>query len=220
MHVARVVRSERLSRIRGDAAGAMLASLDRSVSARDVQLPALAALRKSVRDGAVTQSARPEHHDSQLTRWSEDWFHVDDRGAVYGLEIGYPHPEPVDREHPNSVQTDGIGPIGGPGAEDTGQRLPRIIARMYGQHGTVGEVQPREDEHLIPDRKITDAIGHRGIERQPSLGTTLHTLLGSASGVDQRRLDDSDRTDLVRHALLPALGPPDALVDLIFIGSR
>ena len=76
-------------------------------------------------------------------------------------------------------------------------------------------MQPCEDEHLIPDRKITDAIGHRGIERQPSLGTTLHTLLGSARGIDQRRLDDSDWTNLVRHALLRALGPPDALVGLI-----
>ena len=76
-------------------------------------------------------------------------------------------------------------------------------------------MQPCEDEHVIPDRKITDAIGHRGIERQPSLGTTLHTLLGSARGIDQRRLDDSDWTNLVRHALLRALGPPDALVGLI-----
>jgi len=68
----------------------------------------------------------------RLARCAEDRFHVDDRGAVDGLEIGYPHPEPVDREHPNSVQTDWIGPVGGTSAEDTGQGVPRIIARMYG----------------------------------------------------------------------------------------
>jgi hypothetical protein len=70
---------------------------------------------------------------------------------------------------------------------------------MYGHHGSVGKVQPREDEHLIADRKITDTIGHCGIERQPSVGTALHTLLRSAPAIRQGRLDDSDWTNLVRH---------------------
>ena len=74
---------------------------------------------------------------------------------------------------------------------------------MYPQHGTVGEMQPRDHMDPLPDRQLPHRRFVLFLEDEPGIGTSLYTLFGRDGGIDEIGLDMPDRAQLIPH------GDPD-----------
>ena len=106
-------------------------------------------------------------------------LHVDHRRPVQGLEVIHLNPQPVDRDHPDAVQADGVGPVRGPGAEHPGHRVARITARDGHQHAAVRPVEPGQHQDLGPGPQVAHRVGDAGLEDQPAGGAPSSGCIGA-----------------------------------------
>jgi hypothetical protein len=75
---------------------------------------------------------------------------------------------------------------------------------MHAQYVAPGEMEPGEDEDAVSGVDPTEALDEGGIEQEPGVGRALLALLRRGGGIGERRLDGSDRRQLVRglpHAI-------------------
>ena len=126
-------------------------------------------------------------------------LYVDHRRPVQGLEVIHLDPQAVDRDHPDAVQADGVGPVRGPGAEHSRHRIARITARDGEEHAAVRPVEPGQHQDLGPGPQVAQCVGDAGLEDQPGRRRTLVGLHGRLGHLGQRRLHPADRHHLDRH---------------------
>jgi len=91
---------------------------------------------------------------------------------VQGLQALDADPRHLGGEYPYPVQPDGIGTVGGTGAEDTGERPLRVVARPGDQHLAVGPVQPRQHDDLGVSGDVPQSVRDRGLEDEPGVRCT------------------------------------------------
>ena len=77
--------------------------------------------------------------------------------------------------------------------------LARVIPRMHPQHGTVGEMQPRDQMYPLPDCQLPQRRLVLFLEDEPGVGTSWLTLFGRHGGIGETRLDVPDRAQLITH---------------------
>ena len=116
----------------------------------------------------------------------EDGFHVDDGCAVQRLEVADEDARAVDRHDVDPVQPDGIGPVGGAGAEHPELRVAGVVARPRGEHRTVGPVEPGQHDDVRALGEVARALDERLVEDEPGFGRSLVALAGSIGPVDER----------------------------------
>src|SRR3954453_16096865 len=91
-------------------------------------------------------------------------LYVQDRRAVDRFKAAYVNRGVLDRDHLHPVQADGVGPVGGTGAENT-LLSPRVVpARMYAQPVAVGSVEPGDDDQLVAGRNAVQCRKQIGVE--------------------------------------------------------
>jgi hypothetical protein len=108
-------------------------------------------------------------------------------------------PEPVDRDHLDAVQADGVGPVRGPRAEHSGHGIARITAGDREEHAAVRPVEPGQHQDLGPGTQVAQGVGHAGLEDQPGRRRTLVGLHGRLGHLGQRRFHPANRHYLDRH---------------------
>src|SRR5688572_32344896 len=122
---------------------------------------------------------------------------VEHRRAVERLEAGDAEPRPRGHlEDAATVQTDGIGPVLRPRAEDAGERRGGVVARVDRQHRAVATVEPGEHQDLAAGPQLPGRFRHRRIELEPGLRRALVALLRRLVARAQGRADDADGVKL------------------------
>ena len=113
-------------------------------------------------------------------------LHVDHRRPVEDLEVIHLNAQPVDRDHPDAVQADGVGPVRGPGAEHPRHRVARIAARDGEKYAAVRPVEPGQHDDLGPWPQVADRVGNCVLEDQPRRRSALVGLHGRLGHLGQR----------------------------------
>ncbi|GAA3115692.1 hypothetical protein JOF29_003891 [Kribbella aluminosa] len=108
--------------------------------------------------------------------FTEDRFHIDDRGAVEGLQVVYLEAEVVDGQDGDAVEAERIGAVRRARAEDTGRRSARVAARMHLLHTPIRSIEPGDENELVAGSNIREGLPNRRVEHDPGVRRTFIPL--------------------------------------------
>ena len=103
-----------------------------------------------------------------------------------------------------------VWPIGRAGAEHTLSGIRGVSTRVDDLHVAPGAIQPRQHDDILADLQIAER-GKRSSKIIQASGDPSSPCLGALRPIDERRLDPTDRLQLVTliaHGILPSRGWP------------
>ena len=154
-------------------------------------------MRKVIRTGTrADRTTEPyrSHLQLEIGIAVEPGFHIEDRCPVQCFEVSNLNSQALDRNDLNEVETDRIGTIRRSSAEHSVLGNRHVIAWMHSQDVAPRPVQPCQHNDLVSHPEVLETLGYSRVEDEPSIRRSLVALFRCRSGIGERRLDRSDRS--------------------------
>ena len=116
----------------------------------------------------------------------EDWFEVDDGGAVDGFEgFDLQVAVLVYGEDFAAVQADWVGPIRRAGGKDSLEGVEAVASRMHFQGGALGLMEPGEDPDFVTGLEAFECLEKGWEDLKLRVGRALPSLMRSVGALFQ-----------------------------------